>query len=105
MRAVAILLCVGSGAALLGPSATVVGRQAVRLRHVAPLCQAADEPVAAIAEPAAEPDAPAVQGAAPAPSAAPTRGCEFCGAADVYGGCNGEGRCGSARPICRGACH
>jgi hypothetical protein len=105
MLASAILLLVcGSSAALVGPSATVIGRQPVGLRHVAPLCLAADEPVTGTAEPAAEPAPAAVDAAAPAPSAAPTSGCAFCGAEEVYGGCNGEGRCGSALTIARGAC-
>jgi len=83
------VLLLATAIALRLPAAVGVSHLTASSRHAAPRCQAADEPVVEIAEPVAT--APEVPVAAE--PAAPASGCEFCGATDLYGGCNGEGRC------------
>eukprot|EP00967_Tisochrysis_lutea_P150456 scaffold291193_cov39-Tisochrysis_lutea.AAC.2 len=73
---------------------TVMGRSSNTIcsRHPALVCQA--EPAPDAVQPTADnvQEGGAVEAESPAPPAVPAGGCEFCGAAQKYGGCNGEGR-------------
>ena len=100
MIATVLVGLLATATALRLPAAMGVAHVAASSRHATLRCQAADEPTAEIIEPAA-----AIPEAAMAPARAlnafeivvgtsnPSGVCEFCGAAEMYGGCNGEGRC------------